>query len=98
LQTAQGLTLTETWYWDLNDSNRAWTKRWQQGRGTGTSKWPSMNQSGVYASVLHYLKARAALGTNGGDGKAVVAKMKELPTDDPLFGKGKIEVNGRLPV
>src|SRR6185312_8957477 len=95
LQTAQGLTLTETWYWDMNDGNRAWTKRWQAGRGTGTSKWPTMNQTGVYASVLHYLKARVALGANGADGKAAVAKMKETPTDDPLFGKGTIDANGR---
>jgi branched-chain amino acid transport system substrate-binding protein len=95
LQTAQGLTLTETWYWDMNDANRAWTKRWQTGRGVGTSKWPTMNQSGVYASVLHYLKARAALGAGGSDGKAAVAKMKAMPTDDPLYGKGTIEANGR---
>jgi branched-chain amino acid transport system substrate-binding protein len=95
LQTAQGLTLTETWYWDMNDANRAWTKRWQAGRGVGTSKWPTMNQSGVYASVLHYLKARAALGAGGSDGKAAVAKMKAMPTDDPLYGKGTIEINGR---
>jgi branched-chain amino acid transport system substrate-binding protein len=95
LQTAQGLTLTETWYWDMNDANREWTKRWQKERGTGTSKWPTMNQSGVYASVLHYLKARAALGPGEHDGKSVVAKMKEMPTDDPLFGKGNIETNGR---
>jgi branched-chain amino acid transport system substrate-binding protein len=95
LQTAQGLTLTETWYWDLNDSSRAWTKRWQKERGTGTSKWPTMNGAGVYAGVLHYLKARLALGTGEHGGKEVVAKMKELPTEDPLFGKGAIEQNGR---
>ena len=95
LQTAQGLILTETWYWDMNDANRAWTKRWQQERGTGTSKWPTMNQTGVYASVLHYLKARVALGAGEHDGKSVVAKMKEMPTDDPLFGKGSIQANGR---
>src|ERR1700755_1707899 len=94
LQTAQGLTLTETWYWDRTDADRAWTKRWQAERGTGTSKWPTMKQSGVYASVLHYLKARAALGSGAHDGKEVVAKMKAMPTDDPLFGKGIIEANG----
>jgi branched-chain amino acid transport system substrate-binding protein len=95
LQTAQGLTLTETWYWDRTDADRAWTKRWQAGRGTGTSKWPTMNQSGVYASVLHYLKARLALGEKGADGKAAVEEMKKMPTDDPLYGKGVIEANGR---
>jgi branched-chain amino acid transport system substrate-binding protein len=91
LPTAQGLQLTETWYWDANDANRAWTKRWQQER---QGKFPTMVHAGVYAGVLHYLKARVALGGNP-DGKAVVAKMKALPTDDPLFGKGSIEVNGR---
>jgi branched-chain amino acid transport system substrate-binding protein len=91
LPTAQGLQLTETWYWDANDANRAWTKRWQEER---KGKWPTMVHAGVYSGVLHYLKARAALGGNP-DGKAVVAKMKEMPTDDTLFGKGSIEANGR---
>jgi branched-chain amino acid transport system substrate-binding protein len=91
LQTAQGLVLTETWYWDLNDASRAWTKRWQAER---PGKWPTMSQAGVYAGTLHYLKAVAALKADG-DGKAVVAKMKELPTDDPLFGKGVVRADGR---
>jgi branched-chain amino acid transport system substrate-binding protein len=93
LPTAQGLTLTETWYWDQNDVNRAWTKKWQAERG-GSGKFPTMVQAGVYAGVTHYLKAVAAL-KSGADGKAVVAKMKELPTDDPLFGKGTIRADGR---
>jgi branched-chain amino acid transport system substrate-binding protein len=91
LPTAQGLTLTETWYWDMNDANRAWTKRWQQER---PNKFPTMIHAGVYAGVTHYLKAVAAL-KSGADGKAVVAKMKELPTDDALFGKGTIRPDGR---
>jgi branched-chain amino acid transport system substrate-binding protein len=91
LQTAQGLTLTETWYWDANDTNRAWTKRWQVER---PGKFPTMVQAGVYAGLTHYLKAVAAL-KSGADGKAVVAKMKEAPTDDPLFGKGTIRPDGR---
>ncbi len=91
LKTAQGLVLTETWYWDMNDANRAWTKRWQAER---PGKFPTMVQAGVYSAVLHYLKAVAALKSDA-DGKAVVAKMKELPTDDPLFGKGTIRVDGR---
>ncbi len=91
LKIAQGLVLTETFYWDLNDGTRAWTKRWQADR---PGKFPSMNQAGVYASVLHYLKAVAEL-KSGADGKAVVAKMKEMPTDDPLFGKGSVRVDGR---
>jgi branched-chain amino acid transport system substrate-binding protein len=93
LPTAQGLTLTETWYWDQNDTNRAWTKKWQAERG-GSGKFPTMVQAGVYAGVTHYLKAVAALKSTA-DGKAVVAKMKELPTDDPLFGKGTIRADGR---
>jgi branched-chain amino acid transport system substrate-binding protein len=91
LPTAQGLVLTETFYWDLNDSTRAWTKRWQQER---PGKWPNMAHAGNYASTLHYLKAVAAL-KSAQDGAAVVAKMKELPTDDPLFGKGTIRADGR---
>jgi branched-chain amino acid transport system substrate-binding protein len=91
LPTAQGLTLTETWYWDANDANRAWTKRWQAER---PGKFPTMVQAGVYAGITHYLKAVAAL-KSGADGKAVVAKMKATPTDDPLFGKGTIRADGR---
>jgi branched-chain amino acid transport system substrate-binding protein len=91
LATAQGLTLTETWYWDQNDANRAWTKRWHAERA---GKFPTMVQAGVYAGTLHYLKAVADL-KSGKDGKAVVAKMKELPTDDALFGKGTIRPDGR---
>src|SRR5262249_10032581 len=91
LPTAQGLTLTETWYWGLNDANRAWTKRWQEER---PGKWPAMVHAGVYSGILHYLKARVALGGNP-DGKTITAKMKEMPTDDPLFGKGKIDATGR---
>ena len=91
LPTAQGLSLTETWYWDANDANRAWTKRWQQERA---GKFPTMIHAGVYAGILHYLKARVAMGGNP-DGKAITAKMKETPTDDILFGKGTIQANGR---
>jgi len=93
LQTAQGLVLTETFYWDLNDSTRAWTKRWHAERNAA-NKYPAMNQAGVYAGTLHYLKAVLAL-KSAADGKAVVAKMKEMPTDDPLFGKGTIRPDGR---
>jgi branched-chain amino acid transport system substrate-binding protein len=91
LPTAQGLVLTETWYWDRSDSDRAWTKRWQAER---PGKYPTMVHAGVYSSIVHYLKAVEALKADG-DGKAVVAKMKELPTDDPLFGKGKLRPDGR---
>ncbi len=91
LQAAQGLILTESFYWDLNDSTRAWSKRFAE-RMNG--RMPTMVQAGVYAAVTHYLKALDALGSDG-DGKAVVAKMKEIPTDDPLFGKGEIRKDGR---
>jgi len=92
LKTAQGLVLTSTWYWDMNDANRAWTKRWRAER---PNKWPTMVVAGVYSSVLHYLKAVAAL-KDAKDGRAVVAKMKEMPTDDILFGKGKVRIDGRV--
>jgi branched-chain amino acid transport system substrate-binding protein len=91
LKTAQGLVLTETWYWDMNDANRAWTKRWQ---AEHAGKFPSMVQAGVYSATLHYLKAVAAQ-KSAADGKAVVSQMKALPTDDPLFGKGYIRADGR---
>ena len=93
LKTAQGLVLTETWYWDMTDANRAFTKRWQAAANR-PGKFPAMVPAGVYSSVIHYLKAVAAL-KNDEDGRAVVAKMKEMPTDDPLFGKGYIRQDGR---
>ena len=91
LEKAQGLIMTETFYWDLNDQTRAWSKRFAAANG---GKEPTMVQAGVYAGVLHYLKAVEALKSDA-DGAKVVAKMKELPTDDPLFGKGVIRADGR---
>ena len=91
LRTAQGLHLTESFYWDLNDQTRAWSKRFA---AKHDGKMPSMVHAGVYAAVTHYLKALAALKQDT-DGKAVVEKMKALPTDDPLFGKGTIRADGR---
>ncbi len=90
LQTAQGLLITETFYWDLNDETRAWSKRFA---AANNNRYPTMVQAGVYGAVLHYLKAIEAGKTD--DGTKTVAKMKELPTDDPLFGKGTIRVDGR---
>ncbi|MEI8302030.1 MAG: ABC transporter substrate-binding protein [Burkholderiales bacterium] len=90
LAKAQGLIFTETFYWDLNDQTRAFAKRVAAQNG---GKYPSMVHAGVYSSVLHYLKAVEAL--KGDDGAKVVAKMKEMPTDDPLFGKGTIRADGR---
>ena len=90
LEKAQGLILTNTFYWDLNDQTRAFAKRFSALNG---GKYPTMVQAGVYAGTLHYLKAVAALKSD--DGAKVVAKMKEMPTDDPLFGKGTIRADGR---
>jgi branched-chain amino acid transport system substrate-binding protein len=91
LASTQGLYVTETFYWDMNQGTREWSKRWADRNG---GRRPTMMQAGVYASVLHYLKAVQAVG-DVKDGAKVVAKMKELPTDDPLFGKGYIRPNGR---
>jgi len=93
LKTAQGLTFTESFYWDQNDQTRAWSKRFSA--LANKNAMPSMTQAGNYAMVLHYLKAMEALGGNPHDGAKVVAKMKELPTDDPLFGKGPLRADGR---
>jgi branched-chain amino acid transport system substrate-binding protein len=93
LKTAQGLTFTESFYWDMNDQTRAWSKRFAE--KANKNAMPSMTQAGLYAGVLHYLKALDALGGNPHDGAKVVAKMKEIPTDDPLFGKGPLRIDGR---
>jgi branched-chain amino acid transport system substrate-binding protein len=90
LEKAQGLTFTETFYWDLNDKTRAFAKRFAE-RNRGIH--PTMIHAGVYAGTLHYLKAVEALKSD--DGAKVIAKMKEMATDDPLFGKGTIRVDGR---
>jgi branched-chain amino acid transport system substrate-binding protein len=93
LKTAQGLTFTESFYWDLNEQTRAWSNRFIKESPKGTM--PSMTVAGNYAGALHYLKALEALGGNPHDGAKVVAKMKEIPTDDPLFGKGPLRIDGR---
>jgi branched-chain amino acid transport system substrate-binding protein len=90
LPTAQGLIITNTFYWDMNDQTRAFAKRFAE-RDKGIH--PTMVHAGVYSAVLHYLKAVEALKSD--DGTKVVAKMKEMPTDDPLFGKGTIRADGR---
>ena len=91
LKTANGLQLTSAFYWDHDDKTRAWSKKFAA-RNNG--QMPTMVQAGVYAGVLHYLKAVQALKSDE-DGKAVVAKMKAIPTDDPVFGKGTIRADGR---
>jgi branched-chain amino acid transport system substrate-binding protein len=93
LKVAQGLNFTETFYWDMNDETRAFSKRFSERMKSKAE--PTMVQAGVYAGLLHYFKALEALAGNPHDGAKVVAKMKELPTDDPLFGKGTIRADGR---
>ncbi|QIP10280.1 ABC transporter substrate-binding protein [Bradyrhizobium symbiodeficiens] len=93
LETAQGLNFTETFYWDMNDQTRAFSKRF--GAKMKNGAMPTMVQAGVYAGVRHYLKALEALGGNPHDGVKVVEKMKSMPTEDELFGKGEIQPNGR---
>jgi branched-chain amino acid transport system substrate-binding protein len=90
LETAQGLVLTEAFYWDLNDQTREWSKRFQEQSG---GNMPTMVQAGVYGAVLHYLKAIEAAKTTDAD--AVMAEMKEMPTQDPLFGEGDVREDGR---
>jgi branched-chain amino acid transport system substrate-binding protein len=89
LDKAQGLLLTESFYWDQNDTTRAWSKRFFERH----QRMPTMAQAGVYSATLHYLKAVAALKSD--EGPKVIAKMKEMPTDDPIFGKGRVRQDGR---
>jgi branched-chain amino acid transport system substrate-binding protein len=93
LETAQGLNFTETFYWDMNDQTRAFSKRFAEKMKNNAP--PTMVQAGVYAGVRHYLKALEALGGNPHDGVKIVEKMKSMPTEDELFGKGEIQPNGR---
>ena len=92
LETAQGLTALNAWYWDMNDQSRAWSKRYQERHPK--KMMPNHMQAGVYAGVMHYLKAVEKVGSPT-DGAAVVAAMKATPTDDLLFGKGIIREDGR---
>jgi branched-chain amino acid transport system substrate-binding protein len=93
LDVAQGLQFTSAFYWDMNDGTREFSKRFSARMKSHAE--PTMVQAGVYASLIHYFKALEALGGNPHDGVKVVDKMKEMPTDDPLFGKGMIRVDGR---
>src|SRR5512134_153245 len=91
LPVAQGLLLTESFYWDLNDQTREFSRRFAK---LHKGAMPTMGQAGVYSAVLHYLKAVEALKSDA-DGDKVDAKMKELPTNDPVFGKGRVRIDGR---
>jgi branched-chain amino acid transport system substrate-binding protein len=92
LQAAQGSFILNPFYWDLNDNTRAFGKRFSERHHL--KNMPNDMQAGVYASVLHYLKAVDKVGKPN-EGAAIVAAMKEMPTDDPLFGKGAIRADGR---
>lgn len=94
LDTMKGLLFSNSFYWDLNERTRSFTKRVVP-RMSGT--YPGMTHAGCYAVTLHYLKAVAALGVAAAkkSGAATVAKMKELPTDDDAFGHGTIRIDGR---
>ena len=95
LETAQGLRWSESYYWNLNDRTRAWNERVRTKTPNGV--WPNMTQAGDYAVTLHYLKAVAAMGVAAAkaDGRAVVERMKAMPTDDDCFGPGRIREDGR---
>lgn len=91
IKASQGLVVTEAFYWDLNEDTRAFARRFAERNG---GKMPSQVHAGAYSSTLHYLKALAAVGSKA-DGKAVVEKMKALPTEDQAFGKGTVRKDGR---
>jgi branched-chain amino acid transport system substrate-binding protein len=93
LKVAQGLNFTETFYWDMNDGTLAFSKRFSERMKNKAE--PSMVQAGVYSGLIHYFKALEATGGNPHDGIKMVDKMKSMPTDDPLFGKGTIRADGR---
>jgi branched-chain amino acid transport system substrate-binding protein len=94
LDVAQGLTLTESFYWDLNDRTRAFTERVKP---RTPNNWPNMIHAGCYSGTLHYLKAVQQIGAAAAkaSGAAVVAAMKAMPTDDDAFGAGRIREDGR---
>jgi branched-chain amino acid transport system substrate-binding protein len=91
LKIAQGLQFTEAFYWDMNDDTRAWTKRFVE--SINGKQYPTMNHAGNYGGMLHFLKAIDAAQTH--DGAKIVAKMKEMPTQDATFGNGRIREDGR---
>lgn len=95
LDVAQGLVFSDAFYWNLNDRTREWSRRFAS-RMNGSM--PTMQQAANYSSVLHYLKASAAIGPERAQasGRAAIAQMKAMPTDDPVFGHGSIREDGRV--
>jgi branched-chain amino acid transport system substrate-binding protein len=94
LDVAQGLTLTETFYWDMNDRTRAFAERV---RAKTPNNVPNMVHAGCYSGALHYLKAVTDLGVAAAkaSGADTVSRMKAMPTDDDCFGAGRIRADGR---
>lgn len=90
LKLAQGLIITEAYYWDLNDKTRAFGKRFME----RVKRMPTMNQAATYSATLHYLKAVQAAGTR--DTKTVMAKMRELPVKDAFTDNGVLREDGRM--
>ncbi len=90
LEKAQGLLLTEAFYWDLNAQTRAWSQRFAK---LHKGAMPTMAQAGVYSATLHYLKAVEAIKSD--DGPKVIEQMKKMPSEDPVFGKGRVRQDGR---
>ncbi|WP_299821551.1 ABC transporter substrate-binding protein [uncultured Jannaschia sp.] len=89
-ETAQGLQLTEAFYWDQNDETREWSARFEEQHGAK----PTMVHAGVYSATMHYLRAVEATGST--EGEEVVAQMKQTEFDDPLFGEGHVRADGRV--
>ncbi len=92
LEATQGVYIVTPYYWDLNDGTRAFAARYAARHPRHAM--PNDMQAGVYSAVEHYLKSLATV-KDAGDGRAVVAAMKAMPTDDPIFGKGRIREDGR---
>ena len=94
LEISQGIVLTDSFYWDMNDRSRAFSNRFSPRAGGAR---PTMVQAGVYSSVLHYLKTAGDMGVDKIklDGAAAIARMKRIPADDDCFGPGTIREDGR---
>jgi branched-chain amino acid transport system substrate-binding protein len=90
LKDAQGLMLTEAFYWDLDDATRAWSKRFYE----RNKRMPSMTQAGAYSATLHYLKAVKTVGSKDAD--KVMAQMRETPINDFMTHNGQLRIDGRV--
>ncbi|MDR6773209.1 ABC transporter substrate-binding protein [Azospirillum sp. BE72] len=90
LETAQSLMFANSFYWDMTDETRAWSKKFEE----RTGRKPSMNQAGVYSAVRHYLQAVKEAGTDDTD--KVAAKMRSMPITDMMMKDAKIAANGRI--